>query len=925
MDFQAAPLTLTKIRVPAPQMRLVARPQLIERLEAGPACGLTLVCAPAGYGKTSLLAEWAQVLQREGRAVAWYTIDAGDDAALPFGSYLAASLAQALGASPELARLAQLLRARPETDLNRVVPAILNAAAGSGRECVLVLDDYHLIASPEIHAALAYLLEHRPNNLRFAIGSRAEPPLPLARLRARGQLRELRAGDLRFTTGEADRFLNDVMRLELPPELVAALETRTEGWAAGLQLAALSLAGRAGQEGSIAAFRGDHRFLADYLLEEVFAALPDEIQAFLLSTAPLERLCGPLCDAVAAADGAGAQILESLEQQNLFVVALDQRREWYRYHHLFRDFLQARLHKTQPGRAAGLHRAASEWQTANGFLREAVHHALQTGDWEFAAGVVEQHGITLVLHGEFATVYEWSKKFPEAVIQARPTLALFQANALALTFRRAHRVQAEKRLEQVEQAAAGLADPHLANVYFGQAATTRAALAAMTADPAADPGAQFALARKALDLLAPDDPARSAVTITVGYAHMARHDAPAARRAMEEARRLSLASQNYFGVVEAHFHLARLAHELGELDRAAEICRQGQAEIASLLAEPERDLPAVGCLDVALGRVLLEKNELEQAERHLLHGLGLIWEMVPYYQMTACMGLYRLRAVQGRPAEALEFLARLEAAWPDIAFATRGVRAAQTLQAEADDPQALAEAGNWLRSFAAAFDPETPPPGLGPFGAAEAVYLARLAWARAQLAAGSPQAARALLTRQLGPAQEHGLTSRVVELRLLKALAWQAEGAEEHALAALAGALEAAEPAGYLRSFDQGPALDRLLVKAAGRGICPVYVERILSIAGSAGGEPKVEPPRPGAAAQPWQAVLLPSGERLSRREGEVLQCMAAGCSNQEIAERLVITVGTVKSHVNRILRKLAAANRTEAVARARRQGLLQD
>lgn len=924
MDARASPLIITKLHVPITRPRIVPRTRLVERLSPETDTGLVLVCAPAGYGKTTLLAEWSQSLLENGVAVAWYALDSTDDAPIPFGSYLVASLAQALGPMSELGHVAQLLRSSPEIDLQKILPAVINAVASSDRDCVLILDDYHLIGSAAIHSTIAFLLERLPENMHVVIGSRSDPPLPLARLRAQGRLLEIRAADLRFTEEETALFLNEVMRLGLSPESVAALEARTEGWIAGLQLAALSLSGRSDKESFISSFAGSHRYLVEYLLEEVVSRQSEEVQSFLLSTSILERLCGPLCDAILGEPSGSEVVLERLEQANLFVVALGDQGYWYRYHHLFRDFLQTRLHKTQPERVASLHRAASEWYAGHDFLREAVQHALQTQDWDYAAALVERHGVSMMMHSEISTMYEWCAAFPEEVIRVHPALCIFQSNAVVLGYRRQNRGRIEERLQQVEQAAAALEDKPLGHLLIGQAAATRTFLAAMTQDPAVDPREQFALAQRALDLLSEDDPARSAITLTIGYAHMALHDAQAGYQAMEEARQLSLTCHNYFGVVEATFHQARLAHNQGQLRRAAEICRQGQADIAAVLAHPEQKLPALGCLDIALGCVLLEQDRLEEAERDLLHGLDLIrWGMNPYYQMTACVALFRLREIQGRPAEAVEFLARLEETWPDIAFCTRALRVMHSFRAAPEDPDTLAEATAWRQTFSSSFGDDVPPPGMGPLGAAETYYLAYLAWVRAQIAIGKAQAARSYLERQLNLAEAHGLTNRVIELSLLEAQAGRAEGDSKRPWVALERALVAAQPEGYLRIFDQGAALTRLLVEAANRGICRDYIGRILAVVGM----PKtVDRGREGdaAAARSSQAPDLESGEHLSERELEVLRLMARGDSNHEIAEQLVITVGTVKSHINHILVKLDVHNRTEAVARARGLGLLE-
>jgi len=524
------------------------------------------------------------------------------------------------------------------------------------------------------------------------------------------------------------------------------------------------------------------------------------------------------------------------------------------------------------------------------------------------------------LHSEFSTVYEWCAAFPEEVMRVRPALCLFQGNALVLGYRRQNRGRIEERLQQVEQAAAVLEDKELARLLIGQAAATRTALVALTPDPAVDPQEQFALAQRALAWLSEDDPARSAIALTVGYAHMALHDAVAGSKGMEEARQLSLACHNYFGVVEATFHQACLAHNQGQLRRAAQICRQGQAEISAILSHPDQQLPAVGCLDIALGCILLEQNRLEDAERALLGGLDLIgWGLNPYYLMTAYLALFRLREIQGRSVEALDTLTQLEEAWPDIAFCTRGLRIEHDLRATPEDPDTLAEAVQWSQAFSASLEDNVPLPGMGPFGAAEAYYLAYLVWVRAQISVGNLRIALSYLERQLGLALSHGLTNRVIELSLLEAQARQVEGDNKRAWSALDRALSAAEPEGYIRIFDQGPALNQLLAEAAQRDIHRDFIERILAVIRMAS-----HTSLSGAGDEATRRYSLDSSEQLSERELEIVRLMAGGATNQEIAEQLVITVGTVKSHINHILRKLDARNRTEAVARVRGLGLLE-
>ena len=489
---------------------------------------------------------------------------------------------------------------------------------------------------------------------------------------------------------------------------------------------------------------------------------------------------------------------------------------------------------------------------AHGLLREAVQHAFQTQDWAYAATLVEQHGYTLIVHSEMSTLYEWCSAFPEEVMRQHPMLAILQCWPLVFRFRRENRGRIEARLQQAEQVISAMDDRQHAGALREQAAIVRTYLA-MAPDPTADPREQLALTEGLLSSYPEADAGQFSALLTSSYAHMALHDAQAATTVLEKARRIALQERLYFGVVEFTFELARLAHCQGRLRRAAELCRQGQADIAALLAHPEQELPALGCLDIALGGVLLEQDQLEEAERALLHGLDLIGlGMNPFYLMVAYLALFRLREVQGRSDEALEFLSRLEQAWPDIAFCTGAFRVTHALRMAPEDPATQAEATTWCQAFSASFGDEVSSPGVGLFGAAEAYYLAYLGWVRAQIAIGKPQAAQTYLERQLALAETHGLTNRVIELSLLEAQAARAQGDDERAWAALTRALVAAQPEGYLRIFDQGVDLNRLLVEAAGRGICRDTIGRILAIVG---GPKTLDIGREGEGAQPGRAA----------------------------------------------------------------------
>ncbi len=927
MAVPATPLVLTKLHTPTLRSRIIPRKRLVEQLTPQTDAGLILVCAPAGYGKTTLLSQWSQILLENGVAVAWYALDPSDDELIPFSSYLVAGLTQALGPKSELIQIAELLRTSPEVDLYRIMSTLINVVEASQQDCLLILDDYHLISTPSIHSAIAFLIEHLPENMHVVISSRSDPPLPLARLRAHGQVLEIRVADLRLTLDEATLFLNEVMQLGLLPEVVTELEMRTEGWIAGLQLVALSLAGQSDNTSFISSLTGNNRYLVEYLLEEVLSRLPEMVQSFLLPTSILDRMCGSLCDAILDDTSGSEEMLDQLNHANLFVIALDHEGYWYRYHHLFRDFLQTRLCKTQPEQIPLLHHTASEWFASQGLLREAVQHALQTHDWTYVANQVEKYGMPTLMHSDISTVYGWCAAFPQEIIQAHPMLSILFGWTLVLGYRGQNRDRIEEHLQLAEQAAAALEDKQQGRWLAGQAAVVRTFLG-MIPNPTPNPHQQLAIAQRALDLLPPGDPLRSTTTLTIAYAPMAAYNAQAGYEAMEKAKRLSLEAGNFYGAVDAIFHQARLAYNLGQLRRSVEICQQGYLDISSVVAHPELELPAVGCLDLASGCVLLEQDKLAEAEKALLRGLNLIgWTINPYYQMTACVALFRLCEIQGRFFEALGFLDRLQETWPDISFLTHALRVMHCLRTAPEDQGTMVKATSWSQAYSSSFGDDLPLSGIGPLGAAEAYYLASFVWAFVQIAIGTPQAARSYITQQLDLAEAHGLMTRVIELSLLKALAANAEGHPDRTQAALEHALAAGQPEGYIRIFDQGTDLPQLLDEAAHRGKFREYVGQILDHLNA----PKtyeVERREDAAlhnsipvSAQP---PYLEAGQVLSDRELDVLRLMAQGASNQEIAGQLVITVGTVKSHITHILGKLDADNRTKAVARARELGLLE-
>jgi LuxR family transcriptional regulator, maltose regulon positive regulatory protein len=918
MEPAITSLILTKLRPPAARSRTVHRARLLEKLTPDPEIDLILFCAPAGYGKTTLMVEWLHRLHQDGTAVAWYALDESDNSPNTFGSYLVSSLLQAIPAGSGLEAVCQVLRATPEVDFLTLLPAVINAICGIDRDILLALDDYHIIRAPAIHQAVEFIIQHRPSHLHIAIGSRANPPLPLARLRAKGRLIELRAGDLRFTTEETDRFLRDSMQLELPESISSQLTERVEGWAAGLQLAALSLSGRPGQEYVLTTMTGGHKRLVEYLLEEVINQLSEALQSFLLYTSILERLSGPSCDAILNREDSAA-LLQQLEQSNLFLIPLDEAGVWYRYHHLFRDFLLTWLARTQPEQAAALHRAAVGWYANQGSLREAAHHALRSGDWSFAADFVEQHCATLIIQSEIATIYEWTSAFPEVVIRSRPRLCIYQALALAYRYQARHRPRVEARLEQAYRALANMDNPDQA-LEVSELGAVVHSLLAMIPDPAVDAQAQLKMANERLSVYPSGAPGRFPWLLITGYALLALNQPDAAQSAFEEALPLALEAGLFFGYVETTFHMARLAQSQGRLTDSFTICQDGQTLMKAVSVQHGLALPALGCLSIAAGCILLEQDRLEEAEQYLRQGLeqmGL--GMNPYYLLTAYLALFRLHEMLGQWDQAAGCLDQLEALWPDVKPITQAFRVDAMLREKPGDEQAAVQAREWLQSYHSTRGDNLPLPGLGPIAGGEAYYQADLIWTRLQIELSDPQAVQPRLDQQLQIAQAHGLVGRALELKLVQAQFLYRQGDEEQALVLLKEAISVGRPQGYARLFDQGLVLDELLHQAALQGLAPNAIDRILSTIRSSR--------RQAAGAELAKTPGgLPAGEMvesLSERELEVLHMIASGAANQTIADRFVITVGTVKSHIHHIFEKLNVRNRTEAVARARNLGLI--
>ncbi|NEK56512.1 helix-turn-helix transcriptional regulator [Geodermatophilus sabuli] len=898
----AGPLLATKLHRPQRRRGAVARPRLGEKLDRGAQRALTLVSAPAGFGKTTLLTEWLAAAG-QGRSTAWLSLDQRDDDPVVFWTYLITAL-QATAPGVGDAPLA-LLQSSGAT-LDEVLATLVNDLSAVPVDLVLVLDDYHVVASPEVHAGVAFLLDHLPPQVHLVIATRADPALPLARLRAAGELVEVRADDLRFTTAEAAAYLDRSTGLALSPGDVETLAARTEGWIAALQLAALSLQGRDDATGFIAGFAGDDRYVVDYLLEEVLQRQPDDVRDFLLRTSVLGRLTGALCDAVVGGTGARS-VLEALDRANLFLVPLDDRRQWYRYHHLFADVLRVRLLDERPELVPDLHRRASGWHARHGEPAEAIRHALAGGDAERAAELVELALPAMRRDRQEVTLSHWLEALPDEVLADRPLLSTTYAGVLLM---RGRVDGVDRRLrdaegwvdaagKRVSPVAPGGADEALLRRVRGEVAVYRAALARVTGDVAGT----ITHARRVLDLAGDDDhlPRGSAAGL-LGLAHWSRGELETAHRWWSES----------------HASLQRAGHAADALGIAIALAdiRIAQGRLGDALAGYERGLGSAtaqgtpvlrGTADMHVGmaEVLLERDDLEAARRHLATSAELGEHAgLPQNRHRLRIARARVHAVDGDLDGALALLDEAERLYVSDMFPD--VRPIAALRARLWSAQGEADrARGWARERGLSVADE-----LSYLREFEHVTLARVLLAE-HATAGDDRPldeAHRLLERLLQAAEDGGRTGSVIEVLVLRALAQQAGGDPAGAVGSVTRAVALAEPEGQVRVFlDEGPQMTSLLRAAAKGGTAPAGVRRLLAARTAATHDPRGRGPV----------------EPLSVRELELLRLLGTDLDGPGIARELVVSLNTVRTHTRNVYAKLGVNNRRAAVRRGAELDLL--
>src|SRR5215469_11028124 len=831
------PILATKLYVPPLRSEMVSRPRLLARLNEGLHRKLILISAPAGFGKTTLISEWLVACERP---AAWLSLDDQDNDPARFLTYLVAAL-QTIAAHVGEGVLGVLQSPQPPPT-EAILTTLLNDLTSISDQFVLVFDDYHMIDARAVDQALTFLLEHLPPQMHLVIATREDPGLPLARFRAKDQMIEIRITDLRFTHAEAAAFLKRVMGLTLSAQDIAALEQRTEGWIAGLQLAALSLQGQPDAASFIRSFTGSHHFVLDYLVEEVLGLQSESIQKFLLRTSILDRFCAPLCDAVVLDPTiSGQTTLAYLERANLFLVPLDDERRWYRYHHLFAELLRQRL-ASSPEDAESLvnelHLRASAWYEEQGLDIEAFHHATAAHDIERATRLVEGKGMPLQFRGAVTPVLNWLRSLPEAVLDARPSLWVMYASALSMT---GQLTGVEEKLQAAEAALRGVELDARTRNLIGHIAAIRALLAAAQNQVETI----IAQSHRALEYLHPDNMAvRTATVWKLGIAYHLQGDRSAARRAYTEAIALSQASNSIINNVTASIGLGLIQEADNQLYAAAETYRR----VLHLLSESAQ--PGTCEAHLGLARIGYEWNSLDEASQHAQQGNHLAQKIENTDRVVAGeVLLARLKLTRGDRVGASVLLAGATQSAQRHNFVTL-IPAVAALQVVT-----LLRQGNLAAAAHLAHSHELP-----------------LSQARVHLAQGDPSTVLEILSSWRQQVEAKGWQDEQLKAMVLQALALQAYGDRDQAVELLLNALALAEPDGFIRLFvDEGLPMARLLSEAAASGRMPDYIRKLLTVF-------KAEQQSAEASHRSPAQLLL---EPLSERELEVLGLIAQGLSNQ--------------------------------------------
>lgn len=897
---QSNPMIATKLSIPPPSPSLIARPAVVARcLESIEARPCTLIAAPPGFGKTTLLVTTSGQLKDRGWEIAWVSLEETERDPVRFWTYLLAALDRVQPGAAIAAR--HLLETPSPSPIERILTALINDLAAATTPIALVLDDYHRSATPSSDHGLAFLLEHAPAALHIVLATRADPALPLTRLRAQGKIAELHAADLRFSQDEATRFLSETMRVSLPPDQVTQLNERAEGWVAGLQLAALSLRDQAGVPALVAATSSTPSYIAEYLIDEVLERQPPDIQTFLLQTAMLERLTGPLCDAVTNRTDSAA-MLARLTQAQLFVTPLDAARTWYRYHQLFAEVLCQRLQTTTPDLLIQSHRRAALWLQEQGMLDEAIQHFIAAPAFEEAAALIECESDRLVLRGEVAGLVSWARALPRDILLRHPHLCVLFAAGL---FLQGHTHEAATWLDDLERQ---LSETDQRTVETeGEIAIIRAILLLLAGD--VDGG--VARARQARKQISPDNQLMSGLALWISNILdlFGEDDISELNRTITGIAEQSQRAGNILVAVMALVTKVSIEISQCRLHRAAQTAR----DALKLTTSPSgQELPLAAIAYSTLGEIQREWNDLDAAERTIRHALDIGSHLnSPEFINDAIVSLGMVLAARGRYDESLAAFEEIRrmvqiqqlVPWDIIQMEVMRVR---VLIAQGH----ITEAAHWADDCRRNWQLERPR-HLVLLREAEDLALTRVA-----LSLGQPHEPLSTLHDLIASASRAGRLRNVMEAQMLLARAHWMSGERDAAHCDLDAALTLAAPEGFMRVFlDEGEAMADLLASyVASR---PHSAERTHALTLLAACGRSVEPSPVTSSSSSSPAVTL------SQRERDVLQLLAAGHSNEAIAADLVVALSTIKWHVAHIYRKLGVTSRVQAVARARDLRLL--
>lgn len=894
-------LLSTKFNLPSTREKYVSRPRLFRMLDEslGRDISVTLVCGPAGSGKTTIVSEWLQRSKKiQHYQFSWLTVGPGDDDLTRFLNYFVTALQRMF---PGIAaKMLNMLQTHKPPPVQVLATVLINELSQIKDRFFLILDDYHLISAESIHDFIRFLVDHQPQQLCLVLISRADPPLPLTRLRAHGQLIELRQSDLRFTFEETVEFINRTMDLTLTQEQTAALEKHTEGWIAGLQLAALSMRSEKERTNFIESFSGEHEFIADYLTDEVLALLSEPLRSFLLQTSILDRLSAPLCETVTGKPDAQV-VLENLVDTNLFIVSLDNQSTWYRYHPLFKDLLRKRLYMTQADLLDELHNRASRWYEENGQVDLAIEHAISGKNNERASCLIEQVAEELLMRGESRIVLRWLEALPEEEIITHPLLLSLYGFALILCGRSTLKVTS--LMEK-------MGDSDRKGEFRGELSMLQAFLAVMQGDAKRT----IELSQQALQQLGTRHSFfRSLAADTMGMGYTLAGDIPAATRAFEQVVEISRLSDNAMMTIMALTNLAGLLYFQGKLQLAKVTCEQGLALAEERIGPGS---PIIGKTLLNLAEIYREQGDLELASQYFLDATKLMENFVEIGLPIAYISTARLMMDQKKWSSAQEYIDKAHR----LALETQSTKMDDQLVEIAQvrlwiGRGELNQAVQWANQRG--FLERSPAEVLSDAGQNvtlnELVEVEILCLIRLHMALGQPALAIELIDGLIQVNEQMNYNRRRVEILILKAIALYQMNRKDQALDALEQSLRLGESEGYYRTFiEHGEPLAQLLYLAVERDLSPAYASLLL--------RGIVEEPIKTSTEEGRDPDLI---EPLSDREREVLGLIAEGLTNGEIAKRLYIALSTVKGHTTNIFGKLSVKNRTEAVTRARRLGLL--